>query len=60
MNEFRKAKEFVNDNFAGILEETEEGYHFQYDEEYLKDDNSEPVSLTLPLTNKEYSSISIF
>ena len=32
---------------AGILEETDEGYEFQYDREYLADAASKPVSLGL-------------
>jgi HipA-like protein len=46
----RKAKVFMFDDFAGILSETEEGqYVFTYDASYLKNKNSLPVSLTLPL-----------
>ena len=37
---------------AGILEETDEGYEFQYDKEYLADETSKPVSLTLPLSER--------
>ena len=37
---------------AGILKETDEGYEFSYNEEYLADAASAPVSLTLPLTGK--------
>ncbi len=45
---------------AGILEETDEGYEFQYDKEYLADGASSPVSLTLPLTDKPYKSAVLF
>jgi serine/threonine-protein kinase HipA len=41
---------------AGILKETDEGYEFSYNEEYLADAASAPVSLTLPLTDKPYKS----
>ena len=41
---------------AGILEETDEGYEFQYDREYLAEAASKPVSLTLPLSEKPYKS----
>ena len=34
---------------AGILEETDEGYEFRYNKEYLADADADPVSLTLPL-----------
>jgi serine/threonine-protein kinase HipA len=45
---------------AGILEETDEGYEFQYDKEYLADPASKPVSLTLPLSEKPYKSRVLF
>ena len=45
---------------AGILKETDEGYEFQYNEEYLSDTASKPVSLTLPLTDKPFKSNVLF
>ena len=45
---------------AGILKETDEGYEFQYNEEYLADTASKPVSLTLPLTDKPFKSSVLF
>ena len=45
---------------AGILKETDEGYEFSYNEEYLADAASAPVSLTLPLTDKPYLSSVLF
>lgn len=39
----------MHNQWAGILWEDEEGYHFQYRQEYLKNPDAEPVSLTLPL-----------
>ena len=45
---------------AGILKETDEGYEFSYNEEYLADVASAPVSLTLPLTDKPYQSTVLF
>jgi serine/threonine-protein kinase HipA len=45
---------------AGILKETDEGYEFSYNEEYLADAASAPVSLTLPLTDKPYKSSVLF
>ena len=45
---------------AGILKETDEGYEFSYNEEYLADASSAPVSLTLPLTDKSYHSTVLF
>jgi serine/threonine-protein kinase HipA len=45
---------------AGILKETDEGYEFQYNEGYLSDTASKPVSLTLPLTDKPFKSNVLF
>ena len=45
---------------AGILKETDEGYEFQYNEGYLSDTASKPVSLTLPLTDKPFQSSVLF
>lgn len=45
---------------AGILKETDEGYEFQYNEWYLSDTASKPVSLTLPLTDKPFKSSVLF
>ena len=45
---------------AGILKETDEGYEFSYNEDYLADAASAPVSLTLPLTDKPYQSTVLF
>ena len=45
---------------AGILKETDEGYEFSYNEEYLADAASASVSLTLPLTDKPYQSKVLF
>jgi serine/threonine-protein kinase HipA len=56
----RKAKVFVHQSFAGILTENEEGYHFQYNTEYLNDENPEPVSLTLPLQEKSFHNQVLF
>lgn len=35
---------------ASLLEETETGYRFQYDPNYLALENPNPVSLTLPFS----------
>ncbi|CAN5214852.1 HipA N-terminal domain-containing protein [soil metagenome] len=53
---YRKADIYVNDTKAGVLEETEFGYRFQYDHDYHSQENSEPVSFTLPLQQEPYES----
>lgn len=60
MNAFRTAYVYVRHTFAGILKETDEGYSFKYDNEYLKNENASAVSLTLPLREKEYTSKILF
>ncbi len=56
----KKAKVYMYEKLAGILTEDENGFHFQYDQSYLKSNEAEPISLTLPLTNKEYESKTMF
>jgi len=56
----RQAHVFYKDEFAGIIQETDEGYIFQYDGEYLVNPKSKPVSLTLPLQQKPFISKVLF
>lgn len=60
MVSFRKAYIYVRDHYAGVLEETDEGYLFQYDPDYLTLTGALPVSLTLPLTSLPYTSKTLF
>jgi len=60
MSVYRTAQIFVRDKLAGLLRETDEGYSFAYDTDYLSSDNPSPVSLTLPLTDKPYVSKTLF
>lgn len=60
MSEYRAAQVYVRDEFAGILRETDEGYSFAYNTAYLTSEESSPVSLTLPLTEKPYTSKTLF
>lgn len=55
----RKAEVFYRNTLAGILSETDEGYVFCYDPDYLRN-NEEPVSLTLPLQKEPYISKVMF
>ena len=56
----RSAKIFFKDVFAGTLRETESGYEFVYDENYLRLDFAQPVSLTLPLQSRAYVQKTLF
>ncbi len=57
---FRTAFVFVQNVFCGRLSETDSGYTFSYDEEYLKNPGALSVSLTLPLSHKTYESKTLF
>ena len=48
------------DLLAGTLAETEGGYLFAYKPGYLKAPTAEAVSLTLPLSEKAYTSKTMF
>lgn len=52
----KQATIFMYDKIAGILTENEDGYTFEYDSQYLKDNEAEPISLTMPLTSIPYKS----
>jgi serine/threonine-protein kinase HipA len=56
----KKAKVYLFNKLAGILTEDENGFHFQYDQKYLKTKDAEPISLTLPLTDLKYESKVLF
>lgn len=56
----KRALIFFRDLLAGKLSESDEGYVFQYDEEYLSRPDAEPISLTLPLRNDAYQSPVLF
>ena len=59
-NTFRTAYVYIRNEFAGILCETDEGYTFSYDEEYLDRENASAVSLTMPLSKDMYRSKTLF
>lgn len=54
----RQAKVFYQDQFAGTLTETEHGYSFVYDTEYLKEGKA--ISITLPLQVESFESEKLF
>lgn len=57
-NNKRKADVFYHGRLAGILEETDEGYRFAYNFDYLK--TGKPVSLSLPLREEPFESVTLF
>jgi len=50
----------MKNKFAGYLTETDEGYLFEYTDEYINDKSAEPISLTLPLSAKSFKSNTMF
>ena len=59
-NKQKKAFVYLWDRKAGVLEQTERGYCFSYDPEYLFSQKAQPISLTLPLTDEPYESDRLF
>lgn len=57
---YRKGKVLFGDNLCGIIEETETGYRFTYDLEYISNSNSKAISKKLPLSENSYESKMIF
>lgn len=60
MEAYRTAYVYVRNTYAGILQETDFGYSFYYDSDYLNSENPTPVSLTLPLQSEEFTSKTLF
>jgi serine/threonine-protein kinase HipA len=56
----RKGKVFYNDILCGYIIEEEDKYIFKYTDEYFSDENSKPISLTLPLSQQIYESNVLF
>ena len=60
MEAYRTAYVYVRDTFAGILRETDSGYSFIYDNDYLIGEKPLAVSITMPLQKEEYTSKTLF
>ena len=60
MEAYRTAYVYVRETFAGTLKETDYGYSFLYDSEYIESEKNSPVSLTLPIQKEEYTSKTLF
>ena len=55
----RRGEVFVQGRYAGMVEETEDGYSFSYDNGYLEA-NGPAVSLTIPLREEPFFSETLF
>lgn len=60
LKEMKKAKVFMKNEWAGVLTEDENGYHFQYEKSYIDNSEAEAISLTLPITNETYHDNTLF
>ena len=57
----RKVEIFVGNRHAGQLKElAKNDYEFSYDEAYLADDSTMPISITLPKSKRVFRSTRIF
>ena len=54
----RKINVYFKNDLAGYLSETNEGYTFQYDENFLT--RNIPISVSLPLRKESYQSTELF
>ena len=59
-SEYRKGYVYIQNHFSGIIAETEEGYIFTYDQDYLDREHAVAVSLTLPLRQEPYETTILF
>ena len=55
---FRRAKVHFNGQPAGDLLETETGFRFTYDKDYIQ--SGRPISISLPLREEPYESKELF
>jgi len=55
-----KGKVYLDELFAGLIQQDEDGFSFTYDKEYLKVETAVSISLTLPLSEKPYYSKVLF
>lgn len=51
---------YFKDIMAGTINETDDGYAFEYLPQYLASTDAEPISLTLPLSKQKYKSTVLF
>ena len=60
MSEYRKGYVYIQNHYAGIIEETEDGYSFSYTSEYLQRPDAVAASITLPLRDDAYEAMILF
>ena len=55
-----KGRVYQKGEFAGTLEKKGNEYIFVYDDNFLQDENTKSISLTLPKKKKKFKSIYLF
>ena len=60
MAAFRTGYVYIERCYAGQISETEDGYRFIYDKDYLSREDARAVSLTLPMKREAYESNTLF
>ncbi len=58
MNTLRQANVYYKDELAGVLKETDRGYIFQYDKDFIK--KNIPISVSLPVQEEPFESEKLF
>ena len=56
----RSGKVYFKNNFCGIVSETDDGYFFSYQKEFLQSKGATPISETLPLTENIFQNKTLF
>lgn len=56
----RSGNVYWKDNYCGKISETDDGYTFVYNKEYLLSSHAQAISPTLPLTENAYRSKTLF
>lgn len=55
-----RAKIYINNEFCGVLTEDFDGYHFQYDADYLQLEGAVALSPTMPLQGEPFTKEFLF
>lgn len=50
-----RAKVYINSVFCGALTEDHDGYHFQYDADYIASEGATALSPNMPLQSEPYT-----
>ena len=56
----RRGEVYCDEQLAGVISETDRGFSFAYDRQYLNMPQARPVSLTLPLREEPFTSKVMF